>query len=379
MMLTTGHGCTIPRLRTCSVRVVAIEMNSIACIAFTRTGCELAIKLARDLAASSAFGPAAMSISVCGPSRIASDLDISAYESLSSWTQAHFQSDDALVFVGAAGIAVRAIAPHIRDKYTDPAVVSVDEFGRFAVPLLSGHVGGANELARAIAAATGGYAAISTATDVNGLFAVDEWAARHGLVVLERDIAKDIATTLLEGNPVGFHTDFELDWEVPRGVTRDACDIGFAVTTDETSDPFPRTLHLVARIVTVGVGCRRGTPSKALSQAVHEALARCHVSPSAVSALASIDLKSEEPAIHALADAENWDLKFYSAEELAAVPGEFEQSDFVEQTVGVGNVCERAACAEGGALIMGKQAGDGVTVALAVNERDLQASFEGGK
>lgn len=339
-------------------------MNSIALIAFTRTGCELAVKLVQGLGKRSAYATA--SFSVCGPARIAVDLDIEAYEDLASWTAGHFADADALVFVGAAGIAVRAIAPHVKDKFSDPAVVSVDEAGRFVVPLLSGHVGGANDLARAVADVLGAQVAISTATDVNGLFAVDEWAADHDLAIVEREVAKGISAALLEGKPVGFRSDLDLKWELPQGVTDGAAEIGFVVSTSDEDCPFPRTLHLVPRIATVGVGCRRGTDSGILKQAVLDALADARVSPHAVTTLASIDVKQDEPALLELAKSEGWESRFYSAEELAAVPGEFSHSAFVERTVGVGNVCERAACAEGGTLIVNKQAGDGVTVAIAI-------------
>ena len=345
-------------------------MTAIALIAFTQAGCALAGDIAKGLAALPDYAQA--SLSVAGPARFADEMGVDAYGDLATWTAEHFAGDDALVFVGASGIAVRAIAPHVRDKFTDPAVVSVDEAGRFVVPLLSGHVGGANDLARIIAGITGGQAAVSTATDVNDLFAVDEWAARRGLVILERDVAKEISAALLEGRAVGFRSDFEIDWELPEGVTYGVANVGFAVSLSDAAKPFRRTLHLVPRVVTVGVGCRRGTDPDVLKKAVYEALSEAHVSPRAVRALASIDVKSDEPAIRELAQAEGWDLRFYSADELANVPGEFSTSEFVERTVGVGNVCERAACAEGGMLMMGKQAGDGVTVALAFVKPDLR-------
>lgn len=331
-------------------------MQAIGIIAFTKAGCALAKKLAEGLGMDSA--------SVCGPARYADELGIDAYGSLDAWTEEHFATDGALIFVGASGIAVRAIAPHVRDKFTDPAVVSVDEAGRFVVPLLSGHVGGANELARDVAVITGGQAAVSTATDVNGLFAVDEWAARHGFAILERSIAKEISAALLDGRPVGFKSDFELD-DKPSGVTEGAADIGFIVSLDDSAMPYPRTLHLVPQVATVGVGCRKGTDPSALEQAVADALAEANVSAKAVTAIASIDVKKDELAILELASKMGWSPVFYTADELAAVPGEFSSSDFVKRTVGVDNVCERAACASGGELVLGKQAGGGITVALA--------------
>ena len=116
-----------------------------------------------------------------------------------------FRSCDALVFVGAAGIAVRLAAPFIEDKFRDPAVVSVDEYGRFAVPLLSGHVGGANALAARIAGLTGGVPVISTASDLNGCFQVDLFAKRNGLVITDRALAKEVTAALLKGATVPRH------------------------------------------------------------------------------------------------------------------------------------------------------------------------------
>lgn len=346
---------------------------SCALIAFTRRGCVLAKDIAGGLVQQGAY--TAERITVSGPARFADELQVKAYESLASWTAEWFSRADALVYVGATGIAVRAIAPYVRDKFHDPAVVSVDEAGRFAVPLLSGHVGGANELARMVAKLCGGQAVVSTATDVNELFAVDEWAARRGFRIVERVLAKEISARLLEGGTVGFASDFELDWQLPAGVVpvdgdADASDgrpdLGFAVSLDDARCPFERTLHLVPQVVTVGVGCRKDTDPAVLAQAVDAALAAARVSPLAVRLLASIDVKSEEPAILQLAEDRGWDVRFYTAEELNEVPGEFESSEFVRRTVGVDNVCERSALAQGGRLLLGKQAGNGTTVALSV-------------
>lgn len=351
------------------------NIATLAVIAFTRRGCLLAQKLASGLSARAEFAGA--SIAVSGPARFVDELiaeggadavAMEAYESLGAWTACAFGRADALIYVGACGIAVRAIAPHVRDKFSDPAVVSVDEAGRFVVPLLSGHVGGANELARAVADVLGAQPVVSTATDVNNLFAVDEWAARRGLQICERVIAKEISARLLEGGKVGFAVapDVGGEWDVPESVVGEGCEVGFAVTLDESWQPFERTLHLVPRIVTVGVGCRKDADPAVLRRAVDAALESARVSPRAVGLLASIDVKREEAAILQLAAERNWDLSFYTAEELAAVPGDFASSDFVRRTVGVDNVCERAALAQGGRLLAGKQAGNGTTVALAV-------------
>ncbi len=150
---------------------------------------------------------------------------------------------DALIFVGAAGIAVRAIAPHCQSKTTDPAVVVVDECGRFAVPILSGHLGGANDLARAIAAVCGAVPVITTATDAHGIFAVDEWAKHQNCMVLEPERIKLVSGKLLAGQPVHYWTDFPVTGTAPPGL----CPAGARKkpTLHSPSPPPGKALHLV--------------------------------------------------------------------------------------------------------------------------------------
>ena len=193
-----------------------------AVIAFTRRGAALGRSLADALGGS-----------LHVPARFAPEVGAEAYASLEGWTAWAWARADALGFVGAAGIAVRAIALHVRDKFSDPAVVSVDEAGRFVVPLLSGHVGGANELARRVAALTGGQAAVSTATDVNGLFAVDVWARERGMAITDRVLAKEVSAALLEGRPVGFASDF--GHPCPEGLTAGPAELGVWIT-DRTGE-----------------------------------------------------------------------------------------------------------------------------------------------
>ena len=217
-------------------------------VAFTAAGADLAVRAARALEKN---GHTLLDIRVI-KSGVSKELC-----SLSEWTRTAFDSDG-IIFVGACGIAVRAIAPYIRDKMTDPAVVSIDERGRFAVSLLSGHVGGANELASQVAAAVGGTPVISTATDLSGLFAVDVWAVKQNLYICERTLAKSVSAALLDRKLVGFRSDFPVAGPLPAGLIKGSAPLGVYVTLDRHQNPFEQTLHLEPRIVTVGVGCRRG-------------------------------------------------------------------------------------------------------------------------
>ena len=323
---------------------------STAVIAFTRRGAALGRTLAGALGGK-----------LYAPARFAAEVGAEPAEDLNAWTGERWRDCRALVFVGAAGIAVRAIAPHVKDKFSDPAVVSVDEAGRFAVPLLSGHVGGANALAERVAALTGGQAAVSTATDVNGLFAVDVWAKEQGLAVTDRALARAVSAALLEGEAVGFRSDDGAP--CPAGLTEGPAALGVWVTCRSGAGPFPRTLRLAPKRLILGIGCRRGTAVEAIEAAAAEALAGYE--PLAVAAVATIDLKQDEPGLRAFCTARDLPLLAFSAGELAAAEGEFTPSDFVKRVTGVDNVCERAAAAAGGRIVVPKLAKNGVTVAVA--------------
>ena len=270
-----------------------------------------------------------------------------------------FPEADALIFIAAAGIAVRCIAPFVRDKFRDPAVLAVDENGRFVISLLSGHAGGANRLCGLLAEALGAQPVITTATDGRGLFAVDVFAAENGLQISDRTTAKQISARILAGEilkiyfeeglqpPAGSGNRFENDRKgvCRMGVCRtpDRADADIIVSFRYIEGDRKEALYLIPRAVVLGIGCRRGTTVEAVRKAALQILRTSGVFRRAVAGIASIDLKKEEAGL--LAFAEEWDLPltFYAAEELARVPGTFSSSEFVRTITGVDCVCERSA------------------------------------
>ena len=284
---------------------------------------------------------------------------------LREWTAAHFQTGNSLIFIGAAGIAVRAVAPYVRDKSADPAVVVVDERGCFAIPILSGHLGGANDLARAIGRICGAMPVLTTATDINGVFAVDEWAKRQNCAVFDVGKIKEISARLLSGGTVRVHSAWPIEGGTPDGVTLAGsgdCDIRLDICTADRD-----ALHLVPRIVVLGLGCRKGTSREALEEALAVVLGRTGLSELSVCAAATIDMKKDEPGLLAFCDARGWPLYTYSAEQLKQAEGNFTASAFVEHVTGVDNVCERAAVlAASGPIRWKKDAVNGVTMAVAL-------------
>lgn len=291
---------------------------------------------------------------------------------LGQWTEAHFASDDVLIFIGAAGIAVRSIAPYIKSKKTDPAVIVVDEQGRHAISLLSGHIGGANAMTLLAAELLGAEPVITTATDLHGKFAVDAFAARRNLYMDSMVYAKEIAAELVAGRRVGMRSAFPVFGAVPEELDQSGvCGTGFSIDICR-EEPFAHTLHLVPRAVTLGIGCRKGIDGKKIEALVTETLEKYGIFKESVERIASIELKKEEQGILRLADSLGVPFEVYTAEELrqAECEDDFAESDFVKSVTGIGNVCERAALRGAGAkrLLIPKTAREGVTLAAAVRD-----------
>lgn len=299
------------------------------------------------------------------------DCDFVCYDKkqhdLKPWIAEQFATADAIIFVGAAGIAVRLIAKLIAAKDKDPAVIVVDEQCGFVIPILSGHIGGANALAKCIGEKLMAVPVITTATDINHKFAVDTWATEHGAVVGNIANIKHISAAILRDEAVGFISSFPVDAPLPDGITAGtSAPIGIAVTLDENTAPFATTLHIIPKTITLGIGCKKGIDPIALEQFVLDMLEEQHISIKAVAGIASIDLKKEEPCILALAEKYGWDFTVFTGEALANLEGEFTPSAFVKQTTGVDNVCERSAILKsGGTLLQKKTSRKGMTIAIA--------------
>jgi len=288
---------------------------------------------------------------------------------LKAWTREQFARQDAIIFISAAAIAVRSIAPYLKNKKDDPAVLVIDEQGRYVISLLSGHIGGANELALLVAKILGAEPVITTATDLHGRFAVDAFAAKKGMYLDSMLYAKEIAARLVEGARVGMRSAYPVEGNVPKELDMvGKYELGFTIDIRKGA-PFSRTLHLVPRVLTLGIGCRKGIHETVVKEVVTEVLEEYGIYQESVRQIASIDLKKEEKGILALADSLGVPFVTYSATELLEVEAEedFQESEFVRQVTGVGNVCERAALKGAGVrrLLIPKTACDGVTVAAA--------------
>ena len=341
--------------------------------------------------------------------------EVSMKETVKACVDAYFDQVDAIVFVAASGIAVRGVAEHLTHKSKDPAIVCMDECGKHVISLVSGHAGGANALTQMLADVMWATPVITTATDVEGQFSIDDYAREHNLVVTDWAKAKAISAEVLATGAKPAWVD---ESEVSQEEEKNACEIGKeqkstgidvgeiendgcenevdgcenrvdgcgnrndverlqigsyqVIVTPRDILTDEKMLQLIPRCIVAGVGCKKGTSADKVDRAVQDAFAKAGLRMEALCAVASIDLKKEEAGLQEFCAARKVPFETYTAEELRAVPGIFSASEFVTGVTGVDNVCERSAVKYAsehgmnrGELLLCKQAQDGVTVALA--------------
>ncbi len=290
-------------------------------------------------------------------------------DELDSFTRKNFSVSNVLVFIGAAGIAVRAIAPYISDKTTDPAVLVIDEKGCFVIPILSGHIGGAVKEAKKISGLIGATAVITTATDINGEFAVDVFAIDNDMFISDMEKAKEYTAKLLRDgkNYYGIDEEFS-DYicvnDMPDNIEEDGGREGFIISPKKRKGG---VLQLIPRCIVIGMGCRKDVPGDVLYEFCLEKLRENNIDPKAVKVLVSIDLKRDEKGMIDIADKLKVPFMTFTPDSLNAQKGSFKRSSFVKEVTGVDNVCERAVAAYGiKKLLVKKTSSKGMTFAAGI-------------
>jgi cobalt-precorrin 5A hydrolase len=336
-------------------------------IAFSTNGCRTAIRLKEAFPEEDLRIFVKTKCDTLGVERIE--------EKTSEWTGKSFEECDAIVYIGAIGIAVRYIAPYIKAKTVDPAIIGMDEHGRWTVALLAGHIGGANALTARIAERLGSEPIITTATDLNGKFSVDTFATVNNLRIMGLKMAQEVSVRVLDGAFVGFTSDIPVEGDLPDGLTRaDSGEFGVSISTDVDKTPFDMTMKLVPMDIILGVGCKRDTDPEKMQEFVDEILRQDGIPAQRVGGVCSVDLKKDEEAILSLAKRYRVPPHFYSSEDLMSLEGEFSKSDFVKSITSVDCVCERSAVRPfGGELIRRKTAKDGMTIAIC--RRPMEVKF----
>lgn len=293
--------------------------------------------------------------------------------SLRDFTGILFQEKDAIIFITAAGIAVRSIAPYLKDKKTDPGVVVVDEQGKNIISLLSGHLGGANELAREIAEKIQGNAIITTASDVQGKPCVEDLARGHGFSI-EGEMTK-VNAAIVNGEKLGLINESGVSMElyndfIVNPMNLDDFSAVIYITDGIIEKPANPSVILRPRNLIVGIGCKKGVSKEELIAAINDSFKIAGKSPESLKALSTIDRKANENGIRGAAEEFGVPLIIIDSKEIKKKENDYNASKFVKEKIGVGAVSEPCAVLGGkdARLILEKTKFKGITIAMAREE-----------
>lgn len=298
-----------------------------------------------------------------------------------TWLSEEFNQYDQWIFIMATGIVVRTIAPHLKHKSQDPAVVVIDEKGQNVISLLSGHLGGANALTRDLARHLSSNPVITTASDVGGLLAVDELAKQRGLYLFDFEKAKIVTAHLVNKKALGIYATLKLDMSMPKGYEEFCGKSGwrkleaklengeiasFIYIGDEKISSKHTYVQLFPRKLVVGIGCRKKTEASLIEAGILDMVTRAGFSIAGIQSIASAWIKGAEAGIISVSD--KWEIPFltYDRQEIAGVADHFEGSEFVRKTIGVPCVSEPCGflASQGGKCLVPVIKKDGMTLSL---------------
>lgn len=346
---------------------------SIALIAVTSNGVRLAKILSANLIDCTIF---------VKQGKVATDNELKEFASMKDLIADIFYKYQALIFFTSTGIAVRMVAPYLVHKAKDPAVIVIDEQGCFAISLLSGHLGGANELTLKVADILQATPVITTATDRNNLIAPDVVAKQLKLVPYPLTQIKVANSTLIEQKQLPYYIEAtwskadvyqealaKLKLKAVKIAKHDLPKDKVAVFLSPERFICDNILVLAPRQLIIGVGCRRNVDEKLIDKAINEAKQLANCEDLVIKNLASTVVKQDEPGLLAWANHHNVKTHFWANEPMQQAIDKFKltQSEFVKKQIGIGNVCEAAILAynEKAKIILPKTKFEKVTVSIA--------------
>lgn len=357
-------------------------MNKIAIIIPSDQGMQIARTIRQELPEAELF--AKREDSIC-----------TRVDSITTFVSEQFSRYDAFIFIGALGICVRAIASSVQSKYTDPAVINIDSTGKHVISVLSGHVGGANQLTRRVAYILGAEAIITTQSDNTGLWALDTLGQEQGWKTEAIVPTNDIITAFVNTRPTALLLDVKnegtryLERTVPehvkifyhfKDIDFQTVELLIAVTPFRYESPVP-ALYYRPAVLHLGVGCRKNCAPEGVMENIFRTLESVNLSPLTLASLSTIDLKQDEPLVHAIADKAGIPLYIYTAEELKdiEVPNPSEKVTEVTSVAGVAEACALKS-ASNTSLLLEKQKqklseGNDFTFAVALDRMAERRGF----
>lgn len=279
---------------------------------------------------------------------------------------------DGIVFISATGIAVRMISQYIQDKTIDPSIIVVDDMGGFAISLLSGHIGGANDLAIWIANELGSLPVITTATDNRNIESIDMFAKKNGYYMEDMESITKITSMMVNGKTVGIYTEENLiiNYEniiVVKDLDKlDSKIEGLIIVSSRIIKKLnvPHTF-LRPKNINIGIGCRKGVETERIIKAIENTFKTTNLSINSIKAIGTVVVKKDEKGIIQAANYFKCPMEIFSIEAIKEVEDKFEKSQFVKDTIGVYSVSEPSAYLLGGELILLKSKYNGITISIA--------------
>ena len=262
---------------------------------------------------------------------------------------------DTFLFITASGIAVRTIAPFIKSKDKDPAVLTMDEEGNFIISLLSGHLGGANEAAKILGEITGAVPVISTASDVSGKIAVDTIAMKINGKLESLESAKKVTSLIVAGKEVDIKVPENMENENPQGV--------ILISNRKNIE----IAKIIPQNIVVGIGCKKNKEAEKIIDAVKDSFEKLNLCEESIRVFATVDIKENEVGIIGTAEYFGKELKIISREDIQKIENNFETSQFVKKSIGVGAVSAPCAFIEGngkGKFLAEKLKYEGITISI---------------
>lgn len=320
----------------------------LACITFTASGLKIADRI-KDNASL--------------------EVDIYDKHSYKAQLDSIFSQYRYIAFISSTGIAVRLSAPFLIHKAVDPAIVVVDDLGRFSISLVSGHLGGANELALKLSEILECHPIITTASDGRAIEAVDMFAKANGLFIENLEAAKKITAMMVENKCIKLESEFELQFGYDNISDIDFDAVVIVSSKQRVSSEMPYCI-LRPRNINIGIGCRRGKTKEEILRAIYEVFDRYDISTRSIKAAGTIDIKSDEVGIIEACKELGCNMVVFDRDSIGKIEHQFASSDFVKSTIGVSSVCEPCAHLLGGRLIVPKTCIDGITIAVSKEERN---------
>lgn len=283
---------------------------------------------------------------------------------LNEVTKEAMEKAKGIIFISSTGIAVRAIAPCLKGKTIDPGVVVVDAKGEYAISLLSGHLGGGNELAIKVSEILKAMPIITTATDSLGVKAPDMIAKENNLLISDIKKAKDISAFLIEGKKVVFEDEDKII-DIPKGYiecTESSENLPKVKVTNKISGS--EALVLVRKNLILGIGCRKDVPKEKMLDFIRESLKEYGYREDSILKISTIDLKSKEEAILNISQVFSVPLEIHSRDEVRKIEHLFKCSDFVRKSIGVGAVAEPCVYLSGGEIVAERISKEGMTLCI---------------